>query len=90
MLAILGLLPFVRYAVLVATGDPGQGHLQSLLVGAVLLILSFLSVMLGIISDLIRTNRSLIEATLEHTRRMRFDGSSRAEPEEPWQKAVPF
>jgi glycosyltransferase involved in cell wall biosynthesis len=90
VLATLGLLPFVRYAVLVATGDPGQGHLQSLLVGAVLLILSFLSVMLGVISDLIRTNRSLIEATLEHTRRLRFDGGSRAEPEEPWQKAVPF
>ena len=37
-----------------------------------LLILSFLSVMLGIIADLIRTNRVLIEDTLEHTKRMRF------------------
>ena len=42
------------------------------IVGAVLLILSFLSVMLGIISDLIRTNRILIEANLEHTKRARF------------------
>ena len=38
-----------------------------------LLILAFLSVMLGIISDLIRTNRILIEATLEHTKRARFE-----------------
>jgi glycosyltransferase involved in cell wall biosynthesis len=90
VLAVLGLLPFVRYAVLLAAGDPGDGHLQSLLVGAVLLILSFLSVMLGIISDLIRTNRTLIEATLEHTRRMRFDQADSAEPDEPWQKAVRF
>jgi glycosyltransferase involved in cell wall biosynthesis len=90
VLAVLGLLPFVRYAVLLAAGDPGDGHLQSLLVGAVLLILSFLSVMLGIISDLIRTNRTLIEATLEHTRRMRFDQGVSAEPDEPWQKAVRF
>ena len=45
--------------------------------GAVLLILSFLSVMLGIISDLIRTNRILIEATLEHTKRARFAGTER-------------
>ena len=37
-----------------------------------LLIISFLSVMLGIVSDLIRTNRLLIEDNLEHTKRMRF------------------
>jgi glycosyltransferase involved in cell wall biosynthesis len=90
VLAVLGLLPFARYAVLLALGEPGHGHLQSLLVGAVLLILCFLSVMLGIISDLIRTNRTLIEATLEHTRRMRFDQGVAAEPDEPWHKAVRF
>jgi glycosyltransferase involved in cell wall biosynthesis len=71
ILAVLGLVPFVRYAVLVAI-DQGGGHLQSLILGAVLLILAFLSVMLGIISDLIRTNRILVEATLEHTKRARF------------------
>ncbi len=48
-------------------GGRRGGHLQSLLLGAVLLIMSFLSVMLGVISDLIRTNRILIEDTLEHT-----------------------
>jgi glycosyltransferase involved in cell wall biosynthesis len=68
----LGLLPFIRYASLLAMGEPGGGHLQSLLVGAVLLIMSFLSVMLGIVSDLIRTNRTLIETTLEHAKRARF------------------
>jgi glycosyltransferase involved in cell wall biosynthesis len=68
---LLGLVPFARYAVLVAADDSG-GHLQSLLVGAVLLILSFLTVMLGILSDLIRTNRILIETTLEQTKRSRF------------------
>jgi glycosyltransferase involved in cell wall biosynthesis len=68
---VLGLVPFVRYAVLLAQGAEG-GHLQSLLVGAVLLVMSFLSIMLALISDLIRTNRILIEDTLEHTRKMRF------------------
>lgn len=72
---VLGLVPFVRYAVLVAWGEQG-GHLQSLLVGAVLLIMSFLSIMLGIISDLIRTNRILLETTLEHTKKARFRQSS--------------
>jgi glycosyltransferase involved in cell wall biosynthesis len=68
---VLGLVPFVRYAVLMANGTQG-GHLQSLIVGAVLLVLSFLSLMLAVIADLIRTNRILIEDTLEHTRAMRF------------------
>jgi glycosyltransferase involved in cell wall biosynthesis len=68
---VLGLLPFLRFAYLQMADDPGS-HLQSLLVGAILLIMSFLSVIIGIISDLIRTNRMLIEDTLEHTKKMRF------------------
>ena len=35
--------------------------------------MSSLCGMLGIVSDLIRTNRALIEANLEHTKRARFD-----------------
>ena len=71
LLAVLGLAPFVPVRPAAGT-DEGGGHLQSLILGAVLLILSFLSVMLGIISDLIRTNRILIEANLEHTKGRRF------------------
>ncbi|MEO6699914.1 MAG: glycosyltransferase family 2 protein [Jatrophihabitantaceae bacterium] len=80
---VLGLLPFLRFLVLqVADTNPGS-HLQSLLVGAVLLIMSFMSVILGIISDLIRTNRILIEDTLEHTKKMRFaKGEELPEPSE--------
>jgi glycosyltransferase involved in cell wall biosynthesis len=79
LLGALGLSPFVRYVVLKAQGDDGN-HLQSLLVGVVLLVMSFLSVIVGVVSDLLRTNRALIEAQLEHTKHMRFDG---AVPEEP-------
>jgi glycosyltransferase involved in cell wall biosynthesis len=69
---VVGLIPFVRWAILQMVDDNPGGHLQSLLIGAVLLIVSFLSVIIGIISDLIRTNRMLIEDTLEHTKKMRF------------------
>jgi hypothetical protein len=69
---VLGLVPFVSWAILqILDANPGS-HLQSLLIGSVLLIMSFLSVLIGIISDLIRTNRTLIEDTLEHTKKMRF------------------
>jgi len=70
----LGTIPFVRYAVLMARNEAG-GHVQSLLVGSLLLILAFLAAMLGVISDLIRTNRILIEDTLEHTKKARFGKS---------------
>ncbi len=82
-LGVLGLIPFVRFAILQMVDNNPGSHLQSLLVGAVLLIMSFMCVILGIISDLIRTNRILIEDTLEHTKKMRFaKGEDLAQPQE--------
>ncbi|UDY22676.1 glycosyltransferase family 2 protein [Nocardioides sp. Kera G14] len=74
---VIGLVPFVRYAALWAF-DNESGHLQSLLAGSLFLLVAFMSLMLGVISDLIRTNRVLIEDNLEHTKRIRF-GLSPAE-----------
>lgn len=71
LFGVLGLVPFVRYAILWAVDSQG-GHVQSLLLGSLLLIVAVLCIMLGVISDLIRTNRVLIEDNLEHTKRMRF------------------
>ncbi|WP_222618303.1 glycosyltransferase family 2 protein [Nakamurella sp. PAMC28650] len=68
---LVGAFFFARYGILLLAGDRG-GHLQSILVGAVSLIVAFLSVIIGITADLIRTNRMLIEDTLEHTKKMRF------------------
>jgi glycosyltransferase involved in cell wall biosynthesis len=74
---VLGLVPFVRYAAL-QLGDDRGGHLQSLLVGTVLLVMSFLAVIVGIVSDLLRTNRALIEDSLEHTKKLRFGSATTA------------
>jgi glycosyltransferase involved in cell wall biosynthesis len=72
LFGVLGLIPFVRWGILQLVDEHPGGHLQSLLIGALLLIMSFLSVIIGITADLIRTNRMLIEDTLEHTKKMRF------------------
>jgi glycosyltransferase involved in cell wall biosynthesis len=72
VLFLLGLVPFVRYLYLLATDASGD-HLQSLLAGGVLLIAAFIAFTLGIVADLIRINRILIEDTLEHIKRQRFD-----------------
>ena len=82
VLGLAGVAPYVRYAVLVALGE-GGGHVQSMLVGAALMLMSFFSLMLGIVADLIRTNRSLIETTLEHTKRAQLTPAARREEPEP-------
>jgi glycosyltransferase involved in cell wall biosynthesis len=72
ILLIAGGIPFARYLYLTITDHNGRGHLQSLIIGSVLLISAFLCLVLNIIADLIRINRILIEDQLEHTKRMRF------------------
>ncbi len=71
LLLIGGLVPFVRYLVLLMQ-DHTTPHLQSLILGTVLLTGSFMSFVLGIVADLTRTNRILLEDTLEHIKEIRF------------------
>jgi hypothetical protein len=73
VLFFLGLIPFGRFVYLTAINQDGHGHLQSLIVGSVLLTGAFICLALNIIADLIRINRVLIEHNLEHTKRMRFE-----------------
>ena len=76
LLLVGGAIPFVHYLyLLVADQTPlfGTHHLQYLIVGAVLLNASFVSFSLGIIANLIRINRSLIEDLLEEQRRARYE-----------------
>lgn len=69
---IAGLIPFVRFAIIAALNNNPGGHIQSLIFGTVCLIMSFLSLMMGVLADLIRMNRVLIEDSLEHTKKMRY------------------
>jgi glycosyltransferase involved in cell wall biosynthesis len=74
LLLLAGLVPFVRYLYFqIVAESHGARHLQSLIVGSVLLVAAFISFTLGIIADLIRINRSLIEDSLEQMKRARFN-----------------
>lgn len=66
---IAGLIPGIRFLIFSFSGRPG-GHIQSLILSAILLIVSFLLVVIAILSDLISSNRKLIEETLWRIRRM--------------------
>jgi glycosyltransferase involved in cell wall biosynthesis len=69
---VIGLIPFGRFLYF-AIFENSSGHIQSLILGSVFLIAAFLSFALGVIADLIRINRTLIEDGLEQSRRARFD-----------------
>jgi glycosyltransferase involved in cell wall biosynthesis len=69
-----GLIPFVRYLYFYLHHSH-RAHLQSLILGTVMLTGSFLSFVLVIVSDLIRTNRILQEQALEHIKAQRFERS---------------
>jgi len=71
VLGIAGLIPFVRYLVLIGVGASGS-HLQSLLLGVTLLLGSLLSFVIGIVADLTRINRILQEDQLEFQKRERY------------------
>ena len=75
-LGLLGLIPFARFTYLSIQDGSTAGHIQSLLLGSLLLTASFLCLVLNIIADLIRINRILIEDQLEHTKRIRFQSKT--------------
>lgn len=66
-----GLIPFVRYFYLTLLYHQ-SGHLQSLILGSVLLVAAFLSLALGVLADLTRTNRILLENTLEQIKQIHY------------------
>lgn len=63
LLAVVGGYPFVRFLIYYLQGG-GSGNIQSLIFGAVTLVLSFLLFSLGILADLISINRKLQEKAL--------------------------
>jgi glycosyltransferase involved in cell wall biosynthesis len=67
-----GLVPFVRFVYLSIEEGSTSGHIQSLLLGSILLTGAFLCLALTIIADLIRINRILTEDNLEQAKRHRF------------------
>lgn len=71
-LFVLGLIPFVRYLILWTVERHAGAHIQSLLVGSVLIIAAVIVATVGIVADLTRINRALNEEMLEQQKRLRF------------------
>ncbi|ESQ17195.1 MAG TPA: glycosyltransferase family 2 protein [Chromatiaceae bacterium] len=69
---LLGALPILRFLFFYVT-EGGAGHVQSLVLGGVLVILGFITFLAGLVADLISFNRQLLEMTLERVRRLELD-----------------
>jgi len=68
---ILGLIPFVRFLILRIMGNDGN-HIQSLILGGALISGALLAIALGVLSDLLKTNRVLAEDQLERLKTQQY------------------
>ena len=72
ILFVLGLIPALRFLFFFMIGLK-QGHVQSLILSAIILILSFLIFMIAILADLFSINRKLLEDIQYELRKERYE-----------------
>jgi glycosyltransferase involved in cell wall biosynthesis len=87
LLISVGTLLGLRFLYFFIIGQ-GQGHIQSVILTAVLLIVGFQVLLIGLLADLISFNRRIMEEILYRMRRMEFDdtldeGTQTTEKEQP-------
>lgn len=86
VIALLGVLPILRFLWFWANGD-GGGHIQSLVLGGSFLVLGVLVAIMGMLADLIGANRKLLETSLVRLRaiedRLEALGSQSERPARP-------
>jgi hypothetical protein len=73
---LLGLRFVYYYIVGTVIGGQPTGHIQSLILAAVLLIVGFQVLLIGLLADLIGFNRKIMEETLYRVRRLEIDQQS--------------
>jgi hypothetical protein len=69
---------FVYYFLL----GTGAGHIQSLLLAVLLMVVGFQTALTGLLADLVGNNRRLLEETLWRVRRLEHDPGAHARPTE--------
>jgi glycosyltransferase involved in cell wall biosynthesis len=74
---VLALVPAVRFLVLYFGPSDDDGNVQSLIFASIMAVAALLSVALGILSDLLRTNRTLLEEQLERVKQIQYPSGPR-------------
>lgn len=68
----VGAAYIIRYFYYVFMGT-SEGHVQSLILSCMLIIVGFLTFMIGLVADVISANRRLLQDTQYHVRRTEYD-----------------
>ena len=80
-----GMVLGLRFLYFLWQGAGAAGHVQSLILAAILTIVGFQVCLIGLIADLVRLNRKMLEETLYRVRRMRPEGRDTCEEKAPKQ-----
>jgi glycosyltransferase involved in cell wall biosynthesis len=72
VLLIIGAIPIARFMFFWLDGR-SSGHVQSLVLGGAFVTIGFVTLLFGLLADVVSFNRRLIELTLERVRRLEYD-----------------
>ena len=70
---LVGLGAIARFIYFFLSGE-GDGHVQSVVLGGTLVLLGAITLLMGLLADLVGHNRRLLELTLEKVRRLELRG----------------
>lgn len=70
--SLIGVLIGIRFMVYYFMGQ-GNGHTQSLMLACTLLIIGFITFVIGMLADVIAANRKILEDTQYHVRKKEYD-----------------
>jgi hypothetical protein len=65
----LGMLPALRFVYFYVTGNR-VGHVQSLILAAILIVVGFQVLLIGLLADLISFNRKIVEEAVYRVRKV--------------------
>jgi hypothetical protein len=82
LMILAGVALSVRYLYYVVIGQ-GSGHVQSVILAAVLMIVGFQVLLIGLLADLIGFNRMILEESLYRLRRLELAGREHSQHETP-------
>ncbi|MGD0200812.1 MAG: glycosyltransferase family 2 protein [Bryobacteraceae bacterium] len=72
---LLGMIPGIRFLYLMLVGQR-VGHVQSLILAAILIIVGFQVTLIGLLADLLSCNRKLLEELIYRVRKMEITGEA--------------
>lgn len=78
ILFLIGMILGIRYLIFIFAGVPG-GHVQSLILASTLMMMGFMTGVIGLQADIIAANRKILEDIQYHVRKIDYDNEEKKE-----------